>query len=77
MYILIHLVIDMSNLICPKCKKHPTDVYSTVTKDDRIERYRICTSNRCNYHFKTMEKSVSSWNSDVAIEKIKKIVNKL
>ena len=66
----------MSKLLCPKCKKHLTIVYSTKSNDNEVIRYRKCSNSKCGYRFKTIEKTMSGWSSDLAIKKIRKIVEK-
>ena len=60
-------------MLCQKCNKPLTVVYSTKDNDNEIVRYRKC---ECGYRFKTIEKSIDGWNTDIAIRQIKQIVNK-
>ncbi|KYK34828.1 MAG: hypothetical protein AYK22_04545 [Thermoplasmatales archaeon SG8-52-3] len=63
------------SLECPKCKSSNNKIYSVRKYPDKIVRYREC--NECNNKFKSIEKLQSGWDYEVAIEKIKKIVDKL
>jgi transcriptional regulator NrdR family protein len=62
------------NIVCPKCGSMNNAVYSVRKYEDRIIRYRACGD--CKHKFKSIEKTLSGWDYEDAMMKIKKIVDR-